>query len=290
MEEYSIFHIEGGLGKNVAATAVAKCIKNNFPDRKLIVVATYPEIFLTLPFVDKVYRLGITPYFYEDFILNKNSLIFKHEPYFTGDHIYKRKHLIENWCNLYGLTYRGEGPELIFNLRHKQLALRDWQRDKPVMILQTNGGPVNEQPFNYSWARDMPFSVSKSIVNTFKDKYHIIQICRNANNVIEGTEPVFKPMTNMELFSMLLVSEKRVLIDSCMQHAAAAMGLKSTVLWIGTSPIIFGYGSNINIVAELPDIKLPDSYLFDFSFHGSTQECPFIDENIFDLNIVNENI
>jgi hypothetical protein len=49
-------------------------------------------------------------------------------------------------------------------------------------------------------------------------------------------------MPNMELFSLLLVSQKRVLIDSCLQHAAAAaaLGLSSVVLWVGTSPKVFG--------------------------------------------------
>ena len=51
MEKYSIFHVEGGLGKHIAATAVAKTIKNNYPDRKLIVVCAYPEVFLNLSFI-----------------------------------------------------------------------------------------------------------------------------------------------------------------------------------------------------------------------------------------------
>ena len=46
MKKYSLFHIEGGLGKHIAAIAVAKCIKNNHSDRKLIVVCAYPEIYL----------------------------------------------------------------------------------------------------------------------------------------------------------------------------------------------------------------------------------------------------
>jgi len=286
MKKYCLFHIEGGLGKNVAAIAVAKVIKNNYPDHKLIIVASYPEVFLTLPYVDRVYRVGLTPYFYQDYIQNNEVLIFKHEPYFTTNHIYKKKHLIENWCELYGLKYNGETPELIFNLRHKQLAMRDWGRNKPIMVLQTNGGPINEQPYNYSWSRDMPFSVSRAIVDYFKKDYHIIQVCRNENNVIEGTEPLFRQMTNMELFSLLMVSEKRVLIDSSLQHAAAAMGLPSTVLWITTSPFVFGYGLHRNIISNLPQIKLPDSYLFDYSFNGVTQECPFLDDTIFDNEIV----
>ena len=105
MEQYSLFHIEGGLGKHVAATAVAKCRKNNHPDRKLIVVCAYPEVYLNLKFIDRVYRIGNTPYFYDDYIKDKDMLIFKHEPYFTTDHIVKRKPLIQNWCNLYDLEY-----------------------------------------------------------------------------------------------------------------------------------------------------------------------------------------
>lgn len=45
MEKYTIFHIEGGFGKHIATTAVAKTIKNNYKDRKLIIVCSYPEIF-----------------------------------------------------------------------------------------------------------------------------------------------------------------------------------------------------------------------------------------------------
>jgi hypothetical protein len=81
------------------------------------------------------------------------------------------------------------------------------------------------------------------------------------------------------------MSEKRILIDSCLQHASAAMGISSTVLWIGTSPIIFGYNIHKNVTANLPNkVKLPDSYLFDYNFNGLTHECPLIDTNIFDID------
>ena len=57
-DKYSIFHVQGGLGKHVASTAVAKAIKNNYPDRKLIVVCHYTEIYINLNWVDRVYQLG----------------------------------------------------------------------------------------------------------------------------------------------------------------------------------------------------------------------------------------
>ena len=114
--KYLIFEVSGGLGKHVASTAVAMCIKNNNPDRDLIVVCAYPEVFLHLPFVKRVYRLGATPYFYDDFIKEKDSKIFKHEPYFTYEHINKKMGLIQNWCKLYNLEYNGEQPALNPNI------------------------------------------------------------------------------------------------------------------------------------------------------------------------------
>lgn len=293
MTKYSLFHIEGGLGKHVAATAVARCIKNNHPDRKLIVVCAYPEVFLNLDFVDRVYRIGMTPYFYQDYVKDQDALIFKHEPYFTTDHVHKKLPLIENWCKLYDLKYSGEMPELAFNIRQLQYGHSKWNRNRPTMVIQTHGGPIKEQPYPYSWTRDMPPPIIEEIVRSFSSQYHIIQICRDASQVINGVEAVFAPLSNMELFSILRFSHKRVLIDSCLQHAATALNLPSTVLWIGTSPKIFGYSLHNNIEAKLPqDFKLPDSYLFDYGFHGNLHECPLMDLNIFDpsevLNSINQ--
>jgi len=72
--KYSIFHVQGGIGKHIAATAVARAIKNNYPDRKLIIVCVWTDIFINLTFVDRVYPLGGTQYFYQNYIQGKDSL------------------------------------------------------------------------------------------------------------------------------------------------------------------------------------------------------------------------
>ena len=83
----------------------------------------------------------------------------------------------------------------------------------------------------------------------------------------------------MEYFSVLLHSDKRILIDSSLQHAAAATNKPSTVLWNGTSPTVFGYDIHTNITTKIPyDFKLPGSYLFDFDFNGNEVEYPFTDD------------
>ena len=288
MEEkkYSIFHIEGGLGKHIAATAVARAIKNNHPDRELIIVCAYPQIFLNLKYVHRVYRLGNAPYFYKNYIENVDSLIFKHEPYFTTDHIHKRINLVENWCKLYSLEYNGEKPQLELNPREKLKYNNMWKSNKPIFVIQSNGGlHLQESGLPYRWTRDIPFSILQSIVDRYKDEYHILQVTRPGSPIAVGATPVVQELTTHELLSILLYSQKRLLIDSSLQHAAAAFNLPSTVLWIGTSPKLFGYNIHDNIIANIPEgQKLADSYFFDYDFEGNVFDYPFENDYIFDVD------
>lgn len=296
MSKYSIFHLQGGIGKHVAATAVAKAIKANHPDRKLIVVCAYPEIFINLSFVDRVYQLGSTSYFYQNYIQDKDSLIFHHEPYYTTNHIHKKKKLIENWCDMYGIKFSGETPEVKFNKLQFDVSKRYWTRKKPIMVIHTNGGVMTLDAKPYAWTRDMPFDLAQELVDHYKKDYHIYQVTKINSQKLKDAEHVFatqqQSLSLIEFFSILLHSKKRILIDSSLQHAAAAMKRKSTVLWNGTSPKVFGYDMHDNISTEIPyDFKLPGSYLFDFDFNGNEVEYPFTeDQKLFDINKIIESV
>lgn len=295
-EKYSIFHVQGGIGKHVAATAVARAIKRNHPDRKLIVVCVYTDIFINLHYVDRVLPLGNTQYFYQNYIQDKDSIIFHHEPYYTTNHIHKRMKLIENWCDMYGLKYKDEMPEVRFNKLQFNISKDFWRRDKPYMVMHTNGGLMTTDAKPYAWTRDMPFDVAQEIADYFSKQYHIYQITKLNSPKLKGAEHIFatpeQSLSLMELFSILLHSKKRVLIDSCMQHAAAALGKRSTVLWNGTSPKVFGYDLHANICTEIPyDFKLPGSYLFDFDFNGNEVEYPFTDDiKLYDVGKIIDSI
>jgi hypothetical protein len=281
-----VWIVEGGLGKNIAATALCQTVKESYPDRRLIMVVSYPEVFLNNPFVDRVYFSGNRPYFYEDFIKDKDTLIFKHEPYHQTGHILRKKHLIENWCDLLSISYTGQTPQIHVNMAQK-MTHSLWMRDKPTMVLQTNGGPLTGQKYGYSWCRDIPFDIAQAIANKYKDEYHIFQVTRPDSQKLQGVEVVDNAMTNMELFAMLVGAQKRILIDSSLQHAAASFNLPSTVLWVGTSPTVFGYKLHNNIVAKEPKgvTKLIDAYIFDYNLDGILHECPYIDVNeMFDIN------
>jgi len=290
-DKYIVWHIEGGLGKNIAATALVSSIKNKYPDRKLILVVSYPEVFLNHPDIHRVYRLGMTSYFYDDYIKDKDTVVYRHEPYFQSDHITRKKHLIENWCDILGVPYEKQYPILYPNMIQKK-TMYNWKRDKPTMVLHTNGGPLQQNSL-YSWTRDMPYEIANTIVAQYSNTFHIFQVGRDPGHAVPGTEFLNNSMTNHELFSLLYLSEKRVLIDSCLQHAAAAMGLKSTVLWVGTSYKNFGYDIHENIIANPPtkDVKMIDSYLFDYSFDGVAHECPYYDvSEMFNMDEIYKSI
>ena len=120
---------------------------------------------------------------------------------------------------------------------------------KPIMVMQTNGGLLNEQR-PYLWDRDMPIALAQKLVDHYEKDYHIFQITKPVGEVLDGVEVIKDPMSNMELVSVLLQSEKRILIDSCMQHAADTLKMPSVVLWNGTSPKVFGWEMHTNIQAR----------------------------------------
>ena len=291
VKKYLIWHIQGGLGKNVAATALCSDLKKAYPDRELIVSVSWPEIWLNNPNVDRVYHMGHHPHFYEDYVHNKDTLIFRHEPYHQSGHIHRKSHLLESWCELMNIKYKKQQPQIIINYAQQGL-VGMWNREKPVMILQTNGGPFTGQKLPYNWPRDMPIELAMDIANKFKNDYHILHVCRQDSVKLEGVERVDKPLSNLELFAMLGVSKKRVLIDSCLQHAAAAFKLPSTVIWIATSPKVFGYELHNNVTPKYKKkaSQMIGSYLFDFQFENNLHECIYNSYNeMFDTkNIIDK--
>jgi hypothetical protein len=284
--KYCIFQVAGGLGKHIAATAVAQVIKRTHPDRELVVVCAWPELWASLPFVYRVFPIGNTQYFYEEYVDGKDSLFFIQEPYFTTTHINKTHKLVESWCMAYGLEYKGEQPVLKINPEQKK-AIRNFYEPKfegkPFLLLHTNGGLfTNERA--HSWARDMPFDVATKVANHFKKSHFIMQLTRPSSPKIPDVFIRNEQLSNTELVGLVELTDKRLFIDSSLQHAAAAFSLPSTVLWNATSSVIFGHDLHDNIQAkEKPKKSLPGSYLFDYQFDANENEFPYEDEDLGEL-------
>ena len=287
-KKYCVFQVAGGLGKNIAATAVAQVIKRSYPDRELVCVVSWPELWANLPFVYRVFPLGNTSYFHDEYIDDRDTLIFAQEPYFTTSHINKTHKLVESWCAMYGLDYQGEQPMLKINPEQKK-AIRGFYEPKlegkPFLLLHTNGGLfTNERPF--CWSRDMPIEVATKVAQHFAKDHFIMQITRPKSPKIE-VDGVFvrnEQLSNTELVGLLELTDKRLLIDSSLQHAAAAFNLPSTVIWNATSSTIFGHDIHNNIHAKPKPYKaLPNSVYFDYSFDANEHEFPYEEDDLDDL-------
>lgn len=284
---YVIFSIDGGIGKCIAATGVIKAIGEQRSDKKLIVVSGYPDVFLNNPYVHRSYGFGNLSYFYDTYVRDQDCEMFIHNPYNEADHLYKRKHLIEIWCNLYGLEYKPTYlPEVYLTQREVDFYSKNYSNsDKPIMALQTNGGADNQQ-VKYSWARDIPMCVAEKVVEHFKGKYNIAHIRRQDQLGINGTLPV-TAQNYRDAVVLISMTSKRLFMDSFAQHTAAALRMPSTVCWVANSPVVFGYEWNDNILAN-PFTKKPETrnaYLQEFNIGGDLVEFPYNSETeIFDVD------
>jgi hypothetical protein len=285
-----IFTINGGIGKSIVATAVCKAIKKKYPDSTLIVLSGYPEVFSNSKDVDMAFAFGQEAYFYTKYIENKDVMIMANEPYNVTEHILCKEHLIQSWCNLCGVPYNGELPEIIINERERMFYKQKYASDKPIMLIQTNGGAAGQE-LKYSWARDIPRYIVENVIREFAGEYNIIHARREDQPAFDGTFSVTDNFKGMAVLCEM--SEKRFFMDSFLQHTAAALNKPSTVCWISNSPDVFGYEMHDNILANpftaKPDLK--SSVFTKFNIIGLLEEFPYKDEGeIFELDRIIESI
>jgi len=289
-EKYVVAQCNGGWGKHILFTAFLQVVQKAHPDRKIIAVCAWPELFAALPFVHRVFPVGQTQYFYSSFIDGKDTIVYAHEPYMHSTHIMKTHSLIETWCLMYNLPFNNEKPVIKINPEQKR-AIRDFYlpklENKPFLLIHTNGGLYSSER-TYSWPRDLPFDVASKVADHFKKSHFIMQVTRQNCPKIPDVFVRSEPLSNTELAGIVELTDKRLLIDSSLQHVSCAFGLPSTVCWVATSPKLFGHSLHDNIVAkQVPKKDLPGAYLFDVQFDFNENEFYFEEEdvsNIFDVD------
>lgn len=283
--KYSVFNVNGGIGKCIAATAVCEAIKKAYPDFDLIVVSGYPDVFLNNPNVKKSFAFGQTSYFHQDYIEGHEVKLFMHDPYHTTAHIQRKQHLIKTWCELYKLDYNGEMPQLFITPRELDFYQQQVNLQKPMLIMQTNGG--GDMNKKYSWARDIPSCVVMPVIEHFRDTYDIVHVRRDDQQ--EYPHTIKLTGTFRQIASIAMLSEKRLVMDSFLQHTLGALGLPAVSLWVVNSPNVFGYDVHTHIMAN-PFTKEPElrnSYIEKFNIGGDELEFPYQTEyDIFNVDSV----
>ncbi len=285
-----IFQIQGGLGKSILSTAILKVIKKTYPKANIVVITHYVDVFINNPNVNRVLNPMQANGLYKKYIENKQTKVFVSDPYNQSDYITESKHLLEIWCEMYGLKYDGEQPEIFLSKGEKEYFAPFYKLDKPIMAIQPNGGGA-DQPLKYSWTRDIPAPIVNEVVNYFKGEYAILHIKRDDQIKYENTIGALDNWRSIAI--MLSLSKKRLLIDSSSMHIATALKLPSVVTWVGTNPKVFGSEIHNNIIANEPTriINVENNYLSKHLLFEDISTFPYENMNsVFDAEKIIEDL
>ncbi len=288
-EKYLVLSISGGIGKNILATALVKGLRKKYPDRRIIILTAWKDVWLFNPDIYRSYNYNSALYFHSNFIVNKDVKVFALEPYQTEGYILKKEHLLVSWFELCGLYYEDEQPELYFNQREIEYVSNNFVKNDPILLIQTNGGASLDM--KHSWVRDMPLNTAKEVVSHFKGMMRIIHVRRQDQLALQDTEAFNGSLR--ELFVLIRFSKYRLFIDSMCQHAAAALQKKSTVVWVRNSPHILGHELHDNIITNVVDEinSLDFSVLEPYDISGNINQCPFKEGTVlFDSKEIIESI
>jgi hypothetical protein len=286
-----LFVAEGGVGKVIASTAVVKRLAEEFPDKRIIVVTGYPDIFLYNPHVYKVFNFGNPLYFYDDYV-TPESYVIKLEPYTNYGYMFDSRHLIEVWCRMIGIEPRGALPQMFFmnnELEASKLYVEKITGNgkKKFVMFQWIGGIVPQSKDQMAvfdalmrmHKRSLPHNVAQKISNKLVSRNYTVGVVQHENFPdIQGAERMFFPNTPVRgVVALLKYAEGFIGIDSFLQHAAAVFDKKGVVVWGGTHPKKLGYEANKNLTREAcprPFCHRPDSYVFDANPNTGIWNCP----------------
>jgi hypothetical protein len=289
-----VFIVDGGIGKNIAATAVVKSIKTAYPTKNIIVIAGCQEVFFYNPNIKRVFNFNNPLHFYDDYV-NEETVIFKEEPYLDYGYVTKQKHLIQAWCDDLEIENVQKTPDLHFldsefesaEMYIKELKEKKKKQKKGFILFQWVGGkfPENNTNLEYKkslapmFRRAIPHNIATDIcAKLIKDGYIVGVVGHENFPTIENAEKIFFPIRST--LALLKYADYFIGIDSFLQHAAASdvFNTKGIVLWGGTSPNCLGYDKHVNLTRTEciePFCHRPNSYLFDIQGHGAMWDCPY---------------
>lgn len=290
MMEVIIFEITGGIGKNIAATAVIRAIKKQHSDSKLIVITAYPAVFVNNPNVHRILNFN-TPHVYDDYVRDNKVIFMCLDPYKSNSHLTQAKHLSESWCEINNVGWDGARPELFLSPLEIQRARNLTKTEKPLLLFQPFGGFKND--VKYSWNRDIPPLQAQELANALSQQYTIFQIA-NPKQILLNKTTHYHNNNLRELFALVAISSRRLGIDSMLQHCCAALKLSATVCWVSNTPKVFGYDVHQNIFSTGSSSAVRHTLegiyeMYDFT--GSrTYDFPFDSLDVFNVGEIQKTL
>ena len=214
-----LVHINGGMGKCVLFTAVAKSFKQQYPDQELVVVSGFPEVFLNNRNVDRNFAFnqhGLWRQYYS----NDDYDVVAQDPYLHEDWIKgKSRHLIDVWCDLLDVDSLYDRPELFFSGPEVEDLQRMINVDRPLLVVQSTGG---SNPGAVSWTRNPPTTELDDFLSKFSDSHYILHLCQPQTPGLKSVNQRMEGMSRRQALCLVYFAQEFVGIDSFGLHTRAA--------------------------------------------------------------------
>jgi len=215
----TVLHINGGLGKCIMATAVAREFKRERPDQELIIVSGYPEVFLHNPNVDGNYPFQ-APDLWKRFYGNPEYDVVAHDPYMDPRWIRNEEiHLTQLWCDLFGIDCLNHLPELYFSGPELDEVNSMVQIDKPLLFVQSTGGA---DAAKRSWTRNPPQKEFEEYLARFNESHYILHVCVPNTPELKNIHQRIDVLNRRQAMALAYYAHEMVAIDSYAMHVRAA--------------------------------------------------------------------
>ena len=251
--ELNTYIVEGGVGKCSAFTALIDKLAEK-AGQPIQVYTPYVQSFANNPNVKLAFEQTLP--LNDKRIMDSNNIYYS-EPY-KSNFQFGNQHLIEAYSKLHDVEFDVTMRPKMFTKTLKP-AVDDWKRKKNIVgdyiLVQFTGGQsgwtggaVNTPYNNNNPGRIYPQWLAQTVINTIKQKYPKCTIidCTLPN------EPGYAGTIKCDLHwsglhELLKDAKTYIAIDSCLQHFAASVKKRGTVIWGSTKWTQFGYTHNTNL-------------------------------------------
>ena len=219
MTKGTVVIINGGLGKCIMFTAVAKSFKHVYPEVPLIVISGYPEVFLNNPNI-----IGNFPFtqhgLWVTYTKNHEYDVVAWDPYHHRDWMANEpRHLTDIWCDLLDIDSLYMLPELHFSGPEVAELQAMIQTELPLLVVQSSGG---SNPAAVSWTRNPPKEEYDAYVSRYKDTHYIVHLCVPNTPVLPSAHQRLDNLSRRQAMCLVHYANEFIGIDSYGLHARAA--------------------------------------------------------------------
>ena len=245
--KFDLFVLEGGIGKQVAFTALIKELKKR---NGVAILTPYVDIFVGIPEVDAVYDMASTP-LTPEFFRKFNNIY--HQDAYKGNYEKGDYHLIDAYCDICHISKVDRKPYL-----PQKFAVS--VPEGKYVIVQFSGG---QSPINFNAQSSYQTNNMRIGRNYVENAQEIVDyLISKGYKVIQyglPNEPRFKgiltyDMPYMNYLELIRKAEFIVAIDSSLMHLTASTDTKGVILWGMTSPQQLGYKQFTNLESDLPQV------------------------------------